>query len=61
MSDELCDGKQKHTYAVAKKISNSNRRNGKTTLPYKCKMCEHWHVASALTGDLKRVKRLKYR
>lgn len=59
MNDDLCDGKQKHEYAIAKKISDSMRRRGQRSLPYKCKICGHFHVAGVLTGGLKRVKHLK--
>lgn len=59
MNDDLCDGKQKHTHAVAKKISSAMAKRERRALPYKCVTCGHYHVAGVLTGDLKRVKRLK--
>lgn len=61
MNDDLCDGKQKHTPAVAKKISAAMAKRDRRALPYKCTTCGKYHVAGVLTGDLKRVKRLKTR
>lgn len=61
MRDDLCEGKQKHEFAVAKKISDSMAKRDRRALPYKCKVCGHYHVAGVLTKGLKRVKRLKTR
>ena len=61
MTKEYCEGKQAHVFDVAKKIADTMTKRDRRAKPYKCAKCGQWHVASVLTGQLKRVKQLKYR
>lgn len=61
MSDDRCEGKQKHDYHIAKKIADSMSRRDRKSIPYKCRLCGQYHVAGALTGSLKQLKRFKRR